>query len=80
MVAYVFGVIGIFRLASGLLGAEEGTQGAAQLGGFLAAFAYAANPNLLYMQATALTEPLYLALLHLGGCVFSGFCAGGGER
>lgn len=73
MVAYVFGVIGIFRLASGLLGAEEGSQGAAQLGGFLAAFAYAANPNLLYMQATALTEPLYLALFIWAAVYFLDF-------
>ena len=76
MIAYVFGVIGIFRLTAGLLeGAvrsEELTPSrddsrsamrtqSAQLGGFVAAFVYAANPNLLYMQATALTEPLALA-------------------
>ncbi len=76
MIAYVLGVIGIFRLTTGLLEgaapAEERSQSrdstrdparsaAAQLGGFIAAFVYAANPNLLYMQATALTEPLALA-------------------
>ena len=29
---------------------------------WLAAIIYAANPNLIYLQATAMTEPLYLAL------------------
>ncbi len=76
MIAYVLGVIGIFRLTTGLLesaaSAEQPTSSrddsrsamrtqAAQLAGFIAAFVYAANPNLLYMQATALTEPLALA-------------------
>ncbi|MFZ1919917.1 MAG: hypothetical protein WAU58_20280 [Terriglobales bacterium] len=76
MTAYVLGVIGIFRLTTGLLEdparVEEPAPSrddsrspmrtqAAQLGGFIAAFVYAANPNLLYMQATALTEPLALA-------------------
>ena len=76
MIAYVLGVIGIFRLTTGLLEsaapAEEPAPSrpdsrsairtrAAELGGFIAAFVYGANPNLLYMQATALTEPLALA-------------------
>ena len=29
---------------------------------WVAAIIYAANPNLIYLQATAMTEPLYLAL------------------
>jgi hypothetical protein len=61
MVAYVFGVVGIFRLTSSLLETDARTQAAAPVGGFIAAFVYAANPNLIYMQATALTEPLFLA-------------------
>src|SRR5208282_1423622 len=62
MVAYVFGVVGIFRLVRGTLAADPRTKPAAGVGAVAAAFAYGANPNLIYMQATAMTESLYLAL------------------
>ncbi len=66
MIAYVLGVVGIFRLVGGLLEAElckkAGTKPAALVSALAVAFAYGANPNLIYMQATAMTEPLYLAL------------------
>jgi hypothetical protein len=66
MIAYVFGVVGIFRLVRGMLQAdlsqEAGTKPAASVGAWVAAFAYGANPNLIYMQATAMTESIYLAL------------------
>jgi hypothetical protein len=53
MIAYVVATLGIFRLVRGSHG-----RGPA----WLAAAIYAANPNLLYIQATAMTESLYLAL------------------
>jgi len=62
MIAYVLGVVGIFRLARGLLEADSRTKPAAGVGAWTAAFAYGANPNLIYMQATAMTESVYLAL------------------
>jgi hypothetical protein len=70
MIAYVLGAMGVFRLVGGMLAAyssrqegnEEGTNTAAAVGAWAAALAYAANPNLIYMQATAMTESLYLAL------------------
>jgi len=66
MIAYVLGVVGIFRLVGGLLEAElfkkMGTKTAAGVGAWVAAVAYGANPNLIYMQATAMTESIYLAL------------------
>jgi hypothetical protein len=62
MIAYVLGVLGILRLARGLMEANPRTQPAAGVGGWIAALAYGANPNLLYMQATAMTESIYLAL------------------
>jgi len=62
MIAYVLGVIGIFRLVRGMLEADVRTKPAAVLGAWAAAFAYGANPNLIYMQATAMTESVYLAL------------------
>ncbi len=52
MVAYVAGALGIFRLVSAR---------APQVAGYVAASIYALNPNLLYMQTTAMNEPLYLA-------------------
>ncbi len=62
MVAYVLGVMGIFRLVRGLLEADVRMKAAAVVSAWVAAFAFGANPNLIYMQATAMTEPLYLAL------------------
>jgi hypothetical protein len=62
MIAYVFGVVGIFRLVRDMLRADSRTRPAAGIAALVAAFAYGANPNLIYMQATAMTEPLYLAL------------------
>jgi hypothetical protein len=66
MIAYVLGVVGIFRLVRGMLEAElcknGSTKPAAGVSALAAAFAYGANPNLIYMQATAMTESLYLAL------------------
>src|SRR3981081_2828973 len=62
MIAYVLGVIGIFRLARGMLEADVRTKPAAGGGAWAAPFAYGANPNLIYMQATAMTESVYLAL------------------
>jgi hypothetical protein len=53
MLAYVAGTLGVFRLVRGLA-----SRGAA----WIAALIFALNPNLLYMQATAMTESLYLAL------------------
>ena len=61
MIAYVFGVLGIFRLVRGLLQSDSRMEPAADVSAWVAAFAYGANPNLIYTQTTALTETLYLA-------------------
>ncbi len=61
MIAYVLGVMGIFRLTLGLLEADERTQSKARVGAWLAALVYAGNPNLIYLQTTAMTEAVYLA-------------------
>jgi len=62
MIAYILGVVGIFRLVRGALteGAVAGLG--ARLAAWGAAIIYGANPNLIYIQATAMTESLYLAL------------------
>jgi hypothetical protein len=65
MIAYVFGVVGIFRLVRGTLSRasepNKAPDGAARLAAWTAALVYAANPNLIYMQTTAMGEALYLA-------------------
>jgi hypothetical protein len=53
MAAYVLGALAIFRLVRMRVGRKTA---------WLAAIAYLANPNLIYLQTTAMTEPLYLAL------------------
>lgn len=52
MIAYVLGALGIFRLVSAR---------APKVAGYLAAAIYALNPNLLYLQTTAMNEPIFLA-------------------
>lgn len=61
MVAYVLGTIGIFRLVRGVLSGPSGPDSSARIAGWVAVALYAANPNLMYMQTTAMTEPIYLA-------------------
>jgi hypothetical protein len=72
MVAYVLGTLGIFRLLrrSRILPGSDATSRLAAWG---AAIIYAANPNLIYLQATAMTESLYLALFIWAVVYFSEF-------
>src|SRR5438094_3163488 len=60
MIAYVFGVVGIFKLTRSVLETEPAQF--ARLAPWGAVLVYAANPNLIYLQTTAMTEPIYLAL------------------
>ncbi len=73
MIAYVLAIMGIFRLARTLLEANERTRQAASRGAWTAAFAFGANPNLMYMQATAMTETIYLAFFVWAVVFFSEF-------
>src|ERR1700674_4972783 len=61
MVAYVFGVIGMFRLVRGVLSGGVEPDRAARVAAWTAALVYAANPNLIYLQTTAMGEAGYLA-------------------
>ncbi len=67
MAAYVAGVLGVFRLVRGW---------ASRPAAWFAAALYGANPNLLYLQATAMTESLYFALMLWATVHFSDFVAG----
>lgn len=64
MIAYIAGVLGMFRLVRGL---------ASRPAAWIAAVIYALNPNLLYMQATAMGESLYLALFVWSAVYFAEF-------
>ena len=61
MAAYVLGVFGIFRLVRTALSRDGELDSATQVKAWGAAIVYGANPNLIYMQATAMSESLYLA-------------------
>jgi hypothetical protein len=54
MIAYVLGVVGIYRLIRAR---------ASVLAAALAAAIYAFNPSMLYMQSTAMTESIFLAAI-----------------
>lgn len=62
MAAYVFGTVGIFRLVRDVLDSVGQSLRINRFTAWVAAIIYAANPNLIYLQATAMTEALYLAL------------------
>jgi hypothetical protein len=59
MLAYVFSVAGIFQLVRTLL--PDLRDPVTRFAPWLAAAIFALNPNLIYLQTTAMTEPLYLA-------------------
>jgi len=61
LAAYVFAIIGIFRLVRGCLSRGREPDAAARGAAWAAALVFGANPNLIYMQSTAMGEALYLA-------------------
>ena len=65
MLGYVLGVLGIYRLVRDNLNSR--------LAAWVAAVVYGANPNLLYVQTTALNEPLSMALLVWAVVCFADF-------
>ena len=67
MLAYVLGVVGIYRLVR----ARASVAAAA-----LAAAIYAFNPSLLYMQSTAMTESIFLAAVIWSVVYFDEFLRG----
>jgi hypothetical protein len=73
MVAYVFSAVGVFRLVRGGMSAAGVSAMRAKLTACFAAAVYGLNPNLLYLQSTAMTESLYLALFVWALVFFSEF-------
>ncbi|MGC2694365.1 MAG: hypothetical protein WA738_01095 [Candidatus Angelobacter sp.] len=64
MIAYLAGTLGVFRLVRGC---------ASRAAAWIVALLFALNPNLIYMQATAMGESLYLALFVWAVVYFSEF-------
>src|SRR6202140_1794169 len=79
MVAYVFGVIGMFRLVRGALSRGVEPDGIARVAAWTAALVYAANPNLIYLQTTAMGEAVYLAFFIWSVVYFSELVRGNGK-
>ncbi len=78
MTAYVFGVVGILRLVRGALKVAGAPQSGGRVTAWFAAAIYGLNPNLLYLQSTAMTELLYLCLFVWAVVHFSEFVEGAG--
>lgn len=76
MLAYVLGVLGMFRLMLGVLHRDREPGQAPRIAAWTAAVVYAANPNLIYMQTTAMGEALYLALFLWAVYYFNEFVRG----
>src|SRR5271154_656371 len=73
MAAYVLGVFGIFRLVRTTLSRGGEFDSVTQVGAWGAAILYGANPNLIYMQSTAMGESLYLACFIWAAVYFAEF-------
>jgi hypothetical protein len=76
MAAYVFGVVGIFRMVRGILSRNAELDMPARVAAWSAALIFAANPNLIYLQTTAMGESLYLAFFIWSVVYFSEFVRG----
>src|SRR6202007_2261343 len=58
MAAYVFSVVGMFRLIRGTLSVMSPTDGLARTAAWIAALIFRAHPNRLYMHSTARGDPV----------------------
>ena len=78
LIAYVFSVTGVFRLVRTAPGVDSDSV-PARFAAWLAAVIFALNPNLIYLQTTAMTEPVYLAFFIWVTVFFSDFVRRAGE-
>jgi len=76
MAAYVFGAVGMFRLTRNVISGSNPPDGVARASAWIAAIIYAANPNLMYMQSTAMGEAIYLAFFVWSVASFSDWVRG----
>jgi hypothetical protein len=69
----------MFRLVRVTLSRGGAPDGAARIAAWVAAMIYGANPNLIYMQTTAMGEAIYLAFFVWAVVYFSEFARGEGK-
>jgi hypothetical protein len=79
LIAYVLSVAGIFRLVRTASGIDPESL-PARFVACLAAAILGLNPNLIALQATAMTEPIYLAFFIWAAIFFSDFVSAAGKR
>jgi len=79
MIAYVLGVTGVFRLVRTAVASSENAPLGSGKAAWFAAAVFGLNPNLLYVQTTAMTESLYLALFIWSVFYFGEFVRGRNE-
>jgi hypothetical protein len=72
LIAYVLSVIGIFRLVRNAPGVDSDSL-PGRFAAWVAVAIFALNPNLTYLQTTAMTEPVYLASFIWAAVFFSEF-------
>ena len=88
MIAYVFAVVGVFRLVRGRAlpaptSRQQACRGPRRMAAWTAAALLGLNPNLLYMQSTGMTESIFLAEVIWAVVYFDEFvrgCRGAGPQ
>jgi hypothetical protein len=80
LAAYVCGALGVFRLVRTAVGFPSQPDIMVRVAAWIAVFIYIANPNLIYLQATAMTEPLYLGLFIWTVVYFNEFVQESGQN
>ena len=78
LIAYVAAAVGVFRLVRNALSLHAEPDGASRFAAWLATAVFAANPNLVYLQTTAMTEAIYLALFVWAVVYFQEFAQSAG--
>jgi len=79
MVGYVLGVVGMFRLVRAMLSRGTDPDLTARIAAWTATLIYIANPNLIYLQSTAMGEAVYLAFFIWSIFYFHEFLSGDGK-
>lgn len=76
MIAYILSVVGVFRLVRDTLSAGAEPDSSARAPAWIAALIFALNPNLIYLQTTAMTEPLCVCFFVWSLVYFAQFARG----
>jgi hypothetical protein len=71
LIAYVLSAVGMVRLVEAVLPAEQAERRDGRYLAWLAAGIFLLNPNLIYLQSTAMTEPIYLLFFIWASVFFS---------